>query len=200
MTRPRLHIARKALILLLFPAGVFTGVVVTRHGFQAGEIDPFTARCAEVVDGDTIKVEWQGNTETVRLIGIDCAETRNTPKLRKQSRDHGISPESVMQLGRHAKSTTTRQVLDKRVRLVFPDDEVRRDSFGRLLCYVEAGGADLGQRLLTSGYAYLYPAEHPRQVAYEAAVAEARRRRSGIWRGVPGVELRRLPVPTTEEK
>jgi endonuclease YncB( thermonuclease family) len=38
-------------------------------------------RCIRVLDGDTIEVAWDGETNKVRLIGIDAPETRRGPKL-----------------------------------------------------------------------------------------------------------------------
>ncbi|MDE2815280.1 MAG: hypothetical protein OXM03_12385 [Chloroflexota bacterium] len=34
----------------------------------------------EVVDGDTIRVDWDGITETLRLIGVDAPETKHPDK------------------------------------------------------------------------------------------------------------------------
>ena len=107
---------------------------------------------ARVVDGDTLEL---GNSETVRLVGVD------TPELGECGFDR-------------AAATLERLVLWKRVRLTASatDD---RDRYGRLLRYVDVDTQDAWLRLIKNGLAiarydsrdgYGY---HPREPRYIAA-------------------------------
>lgn len=142
------------------------------------------ALCTRVLDGDTMEMEWMGNTERVRVLGIDAPETRRTRTLRAQAELLAMDPEFLLQYGDIATKTVENFVLDRKVRLVFPEEEVLRDSFGRLLCYVELQGTDIGERLLLWGNAIVYEAPHPREEAYKLFQAEAQKQRRGIWRNL----------------
>src|SRR5262245_33452588 len=78
-----------------------------------------------VVDGDTIRVERGGRTQTVRLIGVD------TPEVVDRQR-----PDSPPQpFAREAADFTRRRLAERTVRLEFEGGE-RLDHYGRLLAYV----------------------------------------------------------------
>ena len=55
----------------------------------------FTARCVQVVDGDTLDVQKDGQRERIRLLGIDCMEGHNETKQSQQARHLGLSPAAV---------------------------------------------------------------------------------------------------------
>lgn len=74
-----------------------------------------------IVDGDTIKVELQGKTYTVRLIGVNTPETNHPTK--------GVEP-----YGFEAKEFTKRILTGKTVWLEFDTQE--KDKYERLLAYV----------------------------------------------------------------
>ncbi len=42
-----------------------------------------TATVISVTDGDTLKIEIQGRKEPIRLIGIDCPESRKNAKAKR---------------------------------------------------------------------------------------------------------------------
>jgi micrococcal nuclease len=87
------------------------------------EAGPASARAVvtRVVDGDTIEARIDGETEDVRLIGVDTPET--------------VKPgEPVQCFGPRASAFTHRQLEGQRVRLVFGVE--RRDVYDRLLAYV----------------------------------------------------------------
>lgn len=104
-----------------------------------------------VVDGDTVEL---GNGETVRLVGID------TPEVGECAYEG-------------AATALERIVLGKRVRLGVSDED--RDSYGRLLRYVDVGRTDAGLRLIKAGLAIArYDSRdgygfHPRQPVYVAS-------------------------------
>ena len=78
-------------------------------------------RVERVIDGDTIRIDYNGKSESVRLIGVD------TPEMDDRN-------EKLRALAKRA-AAFTRQLLEgKSVYLQF--DRERRDKFDRLLAYV----------------------------------------------------------------
>jgi micrococcal nuclease len=89
---------------------------------DSGEDGPKTASAVvtRVVDGDTVEARIDGETEDVRLIGVDTPET--------------VKPGAPVQcFGPRASSFTHRLLEGRTVRLVFGEE--RRDVYGRLLAY-----------------------------------------------------------------
>ena len=100
-----------------------------------GSVSAYVTR---VVDGDTIEVRLDGETEDVRYIGVDTPET--------------VKPgEPVQCFGPVASGFNHRLVERRRVRLVF--DRERRDDYGRLLAYVHLGDRFVNAELLRAGLA-----------------------------------------------
>jgi len=182
----RIHSVWAIVAGIMFFGGMIIGYVVKPTEYAMPEEDGAfpLALCTRVIDGDTIVVEWMGNEERVRVLGIDAPETRRTRSLRAQAEQLGMDQEFLLRYGDIATKTVENWVLDRKVRLVFPEDEVLRDNFGRLLCYVELQGTDIGERLLLWGNAIVYDAPHPREEAYKLFQAEAMNQRRGIWRNL----------------
>jgi micrococcal nuclease len=181
----RLHILWAASVL----AALIGGFVIGRISAPdtppplAQEASRPAARCLRVLDGDTIRIEWQGRNEDVRMLGIDCPETKRSRKLQEQAQKLGIEPDALQRYGEIARKTTENWLLNRDVHIIFAGDDVRRDSFGRLLAYVEQQGIDIGERLLLGGNAMLAEYDvHPRNETYRLFEAEARRDKKGIWR------------------
>ena len=109
-----------------------------------------------VVDGDTLEL---GSGETVRLVGID------TPEVGQCGYDR-------------ATASLGRLVTGRQVRLTRSGED--RDHYGRLLRYVDVGGADAGLRQIRTGLAIArYDSRdgygfHPREPRYVAADAATR--------------------------
>ncbi len=57
------------------------GVLIAGASFiTSAQLDPVTARVERVMDGDTIQVRFEGNSYTVRLMGVDTPETKHPTK------------------------------------------------------------------------------------------------------------------------
>ena len=54
--------------------GGFMGLITS------AQLDPISARVERVIDGDTIHVQFEGKSYTVRLIGVDTPETKHPTK------------------------------------------------------------------------------------------------------------------------
>lgn len=121
-----------------------------------------------VADGDTIKVEIGGREEYVRFIGIDTPEVYEGTECG----------------GRQASRSMKRMVgPGDRVRLIRDRTQDNRDTYGRLLRYVELDGRDLGRAQVSKGLARVYVFDHPfkRLGPYDRAEDSARRNDRGSW-------------------
>ena len=123
-----------------------------------------------VIDGDTIKVKYNGKTETIRYLLID------TPEVRHQTL--GNQP-----LGDEASSRNKQLLEDATVSLEFDVGE-RYDDYGRLLAYVYADGQSVQQILLQEGLArvaYVFAPNTRHLDSFEEAEAIARQAELNIW-------------------
>jgi micrococcal nuclease len=126
------------------------------------------AKVERVIDGDTIEVELDGETEDVRYIGIDTPE----------SAIPGETPECF---GKAASRANERMVGGETVRLVF--DEERRDHYGRLLAYVYVDDLFVNGRLVARGFATTLEIEPNTLRAEDLERLEVRagREGEGLW-------------------
>lgn len=128
-------------------------------------------KVAEVVDGDTIKVELNGKSETVRLIGVDTPET--------------VDPRKTVQcFGQEASNFTKKALSGKSVKLEADPSQGDRDKYSRLLRYVVLeDGANFNKLLLSEGYAYEYTYNIPYkyQAEFKAAQKAAENGSKGLW-------------------
>ena len=123
---------------------------------------PTTGTVASVYDGDTFTL---GTGDKVRVSGV------NTPEL-KPAEAYGVE----------AREATDSFVNGKDVTLEY--GSVERDSYGRLIAWVEVDGEPLADHLLTRGVAHVFlipPVETGDVTAMLAAQADAKASRRGIW-------------------
>lgn len=124
-----------------------------------------------VIDGDTIKIEYNGSTEKVRLLLVDTPET-NHPSLGEQP------------FGQDAKEFTKQLLKDKKtVYLEF--DVSYRDKYKRLLAYVYTDeGINIQEELLKNGLArvaYIYEPNTKHVDWFETVQRTAQQQAIGIW-------------------
>lgn len=127
-----------------------------------------TVRVVEVVDGDTIRVDLNGEETPVRLIGIDTPE-----------KDGPYTDEECF--GEQASRYTAEALGARDVELEF--DVERTDRFDRTLAYVWIDDGLFNERILREGYAVL--ATFPPNVHYVDRFTTAQRRardeQAGLW-------------------
>jgi micrococcal nuclease len=127
----------------------------------------------EVVDGDTVKVEIDGASATLRLIGLDTPET--------------VDPRKPVQcFGREASDRAKELLSGKRVVLESDPTQGEKDTYSRLLAYVRfEDGVLFNQKMISDGYAheYTYEAPYKYQVQFKQAEREARQAGRGLWSG-----------------
>jgi len=125
----------------------------------------------KVVDGDTIKVDINGTTETLRLIGIDTPET--------------VDPRKPVEcFGIEASNKAKELLISKKVRLESDQASGERGIYGRLLRYVWLeDGTFFNKQMIFDGYAneYTYNIPYKYQNEFKQAEKEARENKRGLW-------------------
>jgi micrococcal nuclease len=121
------------------------------------------------VDGDTVIARLpRGQTETVRILGVD------TPEV--------VDPRKPVQCFGHAASAyTAARLVGRRVTLEL--DAEPRDKYGRLLAYVLVDGHRFDDELLARGFArfLVIPPNGAHARAMLSAELAARAARRGLW-------------------
>ena len=124
-----------------------------------------------VVDGDTIDIAISGNTERVRLIGINTPETKHPTKGMEC-----FGPEA---------SAYTEQLLPKGTKLRVERDIEARDKYGRLLLYVyiENSNVFVNLDLVLQGYArpMVFEPNTAHKADFAQAATQAELRNVGLW-------------------
>ncbi len=124
-----------------------------------------------VVDGDTIKIKYNGSNESVRFLLVDTPET-NHPRLGKQP------------YGEEAKKFT-KQLLEDQKYVYLEFDVSYRDKYNRLLAYVYTkDGINVQEELLKNGLArvaYIYEPNTKHVDWFESVQKTAQKQAIGIW-------------------
>jgi micrococcal nuclease len=125
---------------------------------------------SKFIDGDTIEVNMNGYTETIRMIGMDTPETHkpNTP---------------IQCYGPEAAAYTKALIGNNAVRLQADPLDTNRDRYGRLLRYVYLpDGTLLEQKLVSEGYALAYLAfPFERKADFATWEEQAKAANKGLW-------------------
>jgi len=134
-----------------------------------------------VVDGDTIKITYEGVEETVLLIGIDTPETVHPSK-------------PVECFGEEASNKMKDLVEGKSVFIMFDNTQGLRDKYGRLLLYIWTNDIFVNKRMIEEGYAYEYTYSTPYlyQDEFKAAEKQAREGKIGLWGDVCACDKKEL--------
>ena len=122
-----------------------------------------------VLDGDTVKILYNGTPTNVRLIGVDTPESVHPTK-------------PVQVFGKEASAFTRNLLMGESVYLRFDGD--RTDKYGRLLAYLYRApdGLFVNLEIVRQGYGYAYtrfPFKHLELFRhYERQAQEAKK---GLW-------------------
>ncbi len=121
-------------------------------------------------DGDTIGVDMDGKTETIRFIGVDTPETHDPRK-------------PVQCYGKEAAEFTKKAIGSSRVRLEADPESDNRDRYDRLLRYVYLpSGELLNYELVKEGYGFAITGfPHTKMETFVNAEAEAKNTGRGLW-------------------
>lgn len=134
-----------------------------------------------VIDGDTIKITYEGVEETVRLIGMDTPETVHPSK-------------PVQCFGEEASNKIKELVEGKSVSIMFDNTQGMRDKYGRLLLYIWTDDVFVNKKMIVEGYAheYTYSTPYLYQDEFKAAENQAREDKTGLWGDVCACDKKEL--------
>ena len=124
-----------------------TAIAQTRAMPVSYPVENFTGDTAykvvRVIDGDTVKIDYNGEATNVRLIGVDTPETVHPNK-------------PVEAYGKEASNFTKNLLQGESVYLRY--DGQRTDTFGRLLAYVYRvpDGLFVNLEIVRQGYGHVY--------------------------------------------
>jgi micrococcal nuclease len=135
------------------------------------------------LDGDTIKVKFDGKLTTIRLIGIDTFETHKNNKAYRQAYENNITLDEVIRRGKKAKEYI-KDAISAHKDFYFEYDEGLKDRYKRTLAYLWFSGDDmLNLDIVCNGYAI--PLKIRPNVKYADEIKEcyesARSRGVGVW-------------------
>jgi micrococcal nuclease len=161
-------------LLLLASALLFIGSASKSDKLELDTTGLDKYDVVEVIDGDTIKVDYNGTIESVRIIGVDTPETKHPSK-------------PVEYYGKEA-SAFTAGLLDGVKVYLEPDQgkQLERDKYGRLLAHVWRASDKLliAERIIHDGYGFFYgtyPFRQSYMDAYRTAEKDAREHDRGLW-------------------
>lgn len=129
------------------------------------------APVTRVVDGDTVRITWEGASTRVRLIGIDTPEVDDDRPV-------------VRCLAAAATRRAVALAGGKTVGVELDPSQGRTDKYGRLLAYLWLpDGTMLNERMVAEGYAseYTYDLPYRYRARFRAAQQAARRKGLGLW-------------------
>ena len=120
--------------------------------------DVYAGRCVAVLDGDSILVEHDGQTERIDLWGVDC-------------------PELGQPFGQQARQFTASKVLGQAVRV-----RIKSHHKGHTFAWVDSGpGSTLNEELVGSGLAWFYPKQSSDTLLLPLLQDTARQDKRGLW-------------------
>jgi micrococcal nuclease len=151
------------------PSSSFKKTFTKKHAPQI-KADAFYS-VTHVVDGDTVDVDINGETERIRLIGLDTPET--------------VDPRKPVQcFGKEASDKAKDILTGQKVKIETDPTQGTRDKYGRLLAYVFLpDGTLFNKTMIEKGYGheYTYHLPYKYQIEFKAAQMGARDRKVGLW-------------------
>lgn len=157
--------------------------------------DTIAGEVVAIVDGDTVRIGFEGKVELVRLRGVDAPESRPSDKVERDLDRAGHDDEREFALGAKATAWLAERLVpgtavELSVERRADGSLVRLNGF-RLLAYVGAAGggdSDLGLAMIEAGQALVWPRnkksrryQHPRLAEYLQACNAASEGRPGLW-------------------
>nr|WP_284013890.1 thermonuclease family protein [Halobaculum sp. DT92] len=196
------------------PAGSGAGGDATPTAPPAGDgtartvappADGLRVTVVEVVDGDTLRFEYDnGTTDTARLLGVDTPEVyaENTPAEFEGVPDTDAGRACLAEAGDRASAYARDRLLGEEVVLAFDANEPRRGYYDRLLVYVHHDGGSVNYALVDRGLARVYDSAFERGDRFYAAEERAMAAGRGCGRVAtarpgPSAGARRRPAPPT---
>jgi len=143
-----------------------------------------TTTVTRIVDGDTLKISYNGQEESIRLIGIDTPESRINKKTKKDAKRGGKDIKTIIAMGKRA-AEYVKSLVKQGDLITIELDVQERDRYGRLLGYVYlSNGKMLNEEIVKAGYAVIMTI--PPDVKYKdrflTAYQDAKDGKRGLWK------------------
>jgi micrococcal nuclease len=138
---------------------------------------------SRVVDGDTLKINYKGQKESIRLIGIDTPESRINKKTKKDAKRSGQNVETIIAMGKRA-TAYVESLVKPGDTITIEFDVQERDRYKRLLGYLYlSNGKMLNEEIVKAGYAnvMMIPPNVKYKDRFLRAYQEAREDKRGLW-------------------
>lgn len=136
-----------------------------------GSTAPETYRVTKVVDGDTLAIDMNGESVTLRLIGLDTPET--------------VDPRKPVQcFGKEASDKAKELLTGTSISIETDPTQDTYDKYGRLLAYVYLPNGTLFNKYMIQegyGHEYTYDKAYKYQAAFKAAQQAAQSAEKGLW-------------------
>lgn len=157
-------------IFALFIGGLVQTDSLKSDATSIGAVSPGFYKVVEFSDGDTIKVDMFGKTETIRFIGVDTPETHDPRK-------------AVQCFGIKAAEYTKNRIGNNAVRLESDPLNTNRDRYNRLLRYVYLpDGALINADIIKDGYGFAYLSfPFSKMEEFESLQKNAKEQNLGLW-------------------
>lgn len=165
---------------------VMIGLTLAACGAN-GLNEPGPPTVVEVIDGDTVIIDFDGDHETVRLLGVDTPET--------------VDPNRPVQCFGPEASQFLRSTLLPGSTVEVMRDVEARDRFGRLLVYLRRTSEEtlINIELVRNGYGdvSIYDPNVAFREELEHALATAQTSGAGLWGACGGADVALDPPPPT---
>lgn len=143
---------------------------VKKHTAPHIEADIFYS-VTHIVDGDTVDVNINGETERIRLIGLNTPET--------------VDPRRPVEcFGKEASDKAKSILTGQKVKIETDPTQGMRDKYGRLLAYIFLPDGTLFNKMMIEegyGHEYTYNLPYKYQAEFKAAQTRARENKTGLW-------------------
>lgn len=126
----------------------------------------FVATIIKINDGDTITALVNNETTKIRLLDVDCYETKKNVRAKFQQKYYELSVDEVLEKGKKSRKILKKLLKDHRYIRV---EWEKRDSFGRILGKVylddikSAGVIDVNQYMFNQGGCNKYVPKNARK-------------------------------------
>lgn len=121
---------------------------------QSVSAHEFVATITKINDGDTLTALVNNEDTKIRLLDVDCYETKKNKRAKFQQKYYGLTVDEVIKNGKQSRKQLKNLLKDHRYIRV---EWEKRDSFGRILGTVylddikSAGVIDVNQYMLDQG-------------------------------------------------
>ena len=166
----RVRVKRVGILALVAAMGAISAGCTSTEPYPPGQ-----ARVVEVVDGDTLVLDFGARTEIVRLLGVDTPET--------------VHPDRPVECFGPEASGRTAELLPAGTEVLVERDVEARDRFDRLLAHVHRAddGTHVNLALIAEGYAdaLIIEPNYAYAPSMRDALREARAAGQGRWTACP---------------